>query len=78
VKQAWKSVSSEVITNSFKTCGISNSTDDSEDNLFIHCLKQGQAAQSAADTVARENTRLLTNSMMVQVVVLRQKTPSLT
>ena len=35
---AWKSLSSHLIAESFKTCGITNNPDGSEDNL-IHCFK---------------------------------------
>ena len=40
VKKAWKIVTTEVIVNSFKLCGISSNTDGSEDGS-IHCLKPG-------------------------------------
>lgn len=35
---AWESLSSESIATSFKTCGINNELDGSEDEL-IHCFK---------------------------------------
>lgn len=38
VVDAWASLSSEIIASSFKTCGITNAVDDSE-NDRIHCFK---------------------------------------
>ena len=38
---------------SFKTCGVSNNTDGSEDDM-VHCLKPGEVAHSTAETVAKE------------------------
>ena len=57
VKQAWKTVTTEVVVNFFKACGISNNTDGSEDD-WIHCMKPGEVAHSAANTVATETARL--------------------
>lgn len=37
IKQAWDSISPELIRKSFKKCGISNSLDGSEDHLFQAC-----------------------------------------
>ena len=34
VKQAWDAISPDIIRKSFKKCGISNTIDGSEDNLF--------------------------------------------
>jgi hypothetical protein len=39
IVDAWKGISKEAIEKSFKNCGISISTDGSEDNL-IHCFKE--------------------------------------
>ena len=57
VKQAWSSVTTEVIVNSFLVCGISSNTDGSQDGQ-IHSLKPGQVAHSAADTIEKETARL--------------------
>ena len=48
---AWSKV--DVVIKSFKACGISNNTDGSEDNM-IHCLKPGEVAHRAAETVAKK------------------------
>ena len=42
IVNAWSSLSNEIITKSFKVCGISNAIDGSEDDQ-IHCFKpEGQ------------------------------------
>ena len=64
VKLAWSQVSTEVVVNSFKACGISSSTEGSEDSL-IHCLKPGDLAHDAAELIARETTAL--NSSTTQL-----------
>lgn len=46
VKQAWASISPDIIRSSFKVCGISTKTDGSEDNL-ISCCKPGAPASEA-------------------------------
>ena len=38
IVKAWESLSMKAITNSFKTCGITNALDGSEDDK-IHCFK---------------------------------------
>ena len=40
VKEAWNSVTTEVVIKSFRVCGISVKTDGSEDGE-IHCIKEG-------------------------------------
>ena len=57
VNVAWRKVTTDVVIKSFKACGISNSTDGSEDD-FIHCLKPGEVAHGAAVTVSQETTKL--------------------
>ena len=57
VKIAWSKVTTDVVIKSFKACGISNNTDGSEDDM-IHCLKPGEVAHSAAETIARETAQL--------------------
>uniref|UniRef100_A0A915DHN8 Transposase n=1 Tax=Ditylenchus dipsaci TaxID=166011 RepID=A0A915DHN8_9BILA len=39
IYEAWQSLTEEMIASSFKTCGITNALDGSEDDL-IHCFKQ--------------------------------------
>ena len=46
-----------VVVNSFTACGISSSTDGSDDSS-IHCLKPGGVAHSALETIARETASL--------------------
>ena len=61
VKQAWKTVTAEVVVNSFVACGISNSTDGSEDGSedgSIHCMKPRHVAYSATNTIATETAHL--------------------
>ena len=59
VKKAWCKVTSEVIMNSFKACGIAVAVDGSEDHM-IHCTKPGQVAHSAAPTIAAGTGSALT------------------
>ena len=51
VKEAWKSVSTEVIQKSFIVCGISVATNGSQDGE-IHCLKKDGTAQAATEIEA--------------------------
>ena len=60
VKKAWSTVTADVIIKSFKACGISSSTDGSEDSS-IHCLKPGGVAHGALETIT-EGTASLNNS----------------
>lgn len=62
VKIAWSKVTTEVVIHSFKACGISNNTNGDEDGM-IHCLKPGETANSAADTIAQE-TAVLNNPVV--------------
>lgn len=39
IVDAWESLPKELIAKSFKTCGITNATDGSEDDA-IHCFKK--------------------------------------
>ena len=58
VIKAWDSVTTEVVVNSFKACGISVAVDGSEDSA-IHCLKQGGVAAEAASEIARLTAEIL-------------------
>ena len=51
VKEAWKSVTTDVIVKSFHTCGIIVNVNGSEDNE-IHCLKAGKAANAATNPIS--------------------------
>jgi len=57
VKQAWSQVSSEVVVNSFKACGISVSVDGTEDHL-IHCTKHGEVAESVLPVLEQETAKI--------------------
>jgi hypothetical protein len=46
VKQAWESLSPELLIKSFKSCALTIATDGSEDDE-IHCLKNGQPCYPA-------------------------------
>ena len=58
VKEAWKSVTTDVIVKSFRTCGITVNVDGSEDNE-IHCLKAGEAAHAAASLISDATSKML-------------------
>ena len=53
VKEAWQSVTTDVIKKSFLVCGISASTDGSQDSE-ISCFKDGGIAAEAARTIAKK------------------------
>ena len=55
---AWKSVTTDVIVKSFRTCGITVNVDGSEDNE-IHCLKAGEAAHAAASLISDATSKML-------------------
>jgi hypothetical protein len=59
IYEAWQSLSKEAIANSFKTCGITNSTDGSEDDS-IHCFKQNGQVPNGRQLLreARENAEV--------------------
>ena len=61
IYEAWQSLSKELIASSFKTCGITNATDGSEDNS-IHCFKQNGQAPNGRQLLkeARENAEVET------------------
>lgn len=58
VKQAWESVTPDVVRKSFKACGISVAVDGSEDS-DIHCLKDGEIAAVARPVIAEKAAALL-------------------
>ena len=57
VKEAWKSVTPEVVKKSFLACGISVNTDGSQDSE-VSCLKQGGIATEASTTIAEKTMEL--------------------
>ena len=57
VRQAWESVTEEVVCKSFKTCGISVKSDGSEDEE-IHCTKSGNVAEDAMAEIAWQTAAL--------------------
>lgn len=63
VKLAWRSLSTELIVNSFRTCGITVATDGSEDT-DVHCLKPGQAAEGALEILRSETQKLFDQDQM--------------
>ena len=57
VKEAWNSISEEVVKKSFVACGISVEVDGSEDGK-IHCLKECGIASDAAPLIADQTRNL--------------------
>ena len=51
--EASESLSSELISKSFKTCGITNDLSGEEDNL-IHCLREGEACEAGLDLLKKQ------------------------
>ncbi len=58
VKEAWDSVSSDIIKKSFRACGISVSTDGTEDGE-VHCMKEAEVAFPAREIVKEATAALL-------------------
>ena len=61
VKEAWKSVSIDVIKKSLVACGISSSLDGSQDTE-ISCIKVGGIAAEAAATISAQTQELLVSA----------------
>ena len=57
VIEAWSQLSVEVVKKSFMACGISVSTDGSQE-CDIHCTKEGQLAAEARTTIAQKTMAL--------------------
>uniref|UniRef100_A0A915EMH7 Uncharacterized protein n=1 Tax=Ditylenchus dipsaci TaxID=166011 RepID=A0A915EMH7_9BILA len=59
IYEGWQSLTKEAIASSFKTCGITNAADGSEDDE-IHCFKQHGPASGGRLLLkqARENTEI--------------------
>ena len=62
VKEAWNSVTTEVVIKSFRVCGISMKTHSLEDSE-IHCIKEGQIAAEASPTIAEKTAGLFEDSL---------------
>ena len=58
VKEAWNSVTSDVIRKSFRVCGISVNPDGSED-CDIHTIKEGEIAAAASPVIQEQTETLL-------------------
>ena len=60
IVEAWESLSKELIIKSFKSCGIINATDGSEDDS-IHCFKSEGSVLSGRARLkrAREEKKLI-------------------
>lgn len=58
VKEAWNSVTSDVIRKSFRVCGISVNPDGSEDSE-IHSIKEGEIAAKASPIIKEKTATLL-------------------
>jgi hypothetical protein len=62
VVKAWEAVTTEVIINSFKVCGISVACDGSEDGL-IHCLKPGEIGAEALPEISKLTGEMLNENL---------------
>lgn len=58
VLNAWDKLDTETVKNSFKECGLSVSTDGSEDH-FIRCFKEGEPYASGGELLAQVRGRKL-------------------
>ena len=66
VVDAWKGISSEVIKNSFKSCGIGVSVDGSEDGM-IHAFKEGGPCPEGIHLLKEERLNEEFNEMMKEI-----------
>uniref|UniRef100_A0A914UPP5 Uncharacterized protein n=1 Tax=Plectus sambesii TaxID=2011161 RepID=A0A914UPP5_9BILA len=57
IVDTWDSLPKELITRSFKVCGISNAVDGSEDDL-IHCFKPEGSCPEGRRLLANEHLKL--------------------
>ena len=67
VKEAWSSVSTEVVKKSFISCGISVNVDGSEDQE-VHCLKDNEIAAAAKTDIQQATVSLLAQSSVADVL----------
>lgn len=59
ILKAWDSLSNELIEKSFKTCGITNKADGSEDNL-IECFRPGRGCHEGLKLLSEKSQALPT------------------
>ena len=58
VKLAWNNLPTDLIVDSFQSCGITVATDGSKDDE-IHCMKSGQPAEGAKELLRTKTRKLL-------------------
>ena len=58
VELAWNSLPTDLIVDSFQSCGITVATDGSKDDE-IHCMKSGQPAEGAKELLRTKTRKLL-------------------
>lgn len=58
VKEAWKSITTDIIAKSFHLCGISFKINGSEDS-FVHRLKPGEATHLTASLIKDATLKML-------------------
>ena len=61
VREAWASISTDIITRSFLVCGISACVDGTED-ASIHCLKSGGVVSKVLPTITENTATLLSEA----------------
>jgi hypothetical protein len=64
IKVAWDNVSTEIIKNSFKLCGISNRIDGSEDDL-IQCFKSGEPCEGGREILRKKNSEINNTEILI-------------
>ena len=60
VREAWAKVPQNVITKSFKVCGVTNATDGSEDGDIL-CLREGEVAYDSRKELQERGSKLVEN-----------------
>ena len=58
ILESWNRLEKNLITESFKSCGLNLKTDGSEDHL-IHCFKEGQPCANGLDMLKDQQNLLL-------------------
>jgi hypothetical protein len=71
IYEAWKSIPGEAIANSFKTCGITNALDGSEDN-DIHCFKADGPIPSCLPILQQARLSKQLNDFLMEEIDLEQ------
>ena len=57
MKECWEALPAEIVHKSFCACEFSENTDGTEDDE-IHCLKEGEVAVDAKETIHTETATL--------------------